>query len=851
MSSFLQRSLSWLIYPFVVSGAVLIYLGLQKIYPGEIWTAYGPILLAALVVIVVEKCLPQQQQWQPDKQDVKTDVVFMLLIQVALPLVIGLAAVSLIYNDMAGLTQSAIAIWPHHWPLLAQAALMLFSAELINYWVHRLSHTVPLLWRFHAVHHSPEKLYWLNVGRFHPVEKIWQYLLITLPFIFIRVHQEVIGLYFVFYAVNGFFQHSNIKIKYGVLNYLVSSAELHRWHHSPIPKESNNNYGNNLIVWDLIFGSWFLPKDRRITQVGSGVEDYPQGFRQLMVKPFTSLLNNVLLPVCIKYIGMKYWQPFIKSSHNPRQVQQNTLRAIMRRNQYTEFGQRYDFNTIHNHTELGKKLPISGYEDIEASIRKQAATGRAVLHHQDALFYARTSGTTGRPKDIPITRNALRQYKQQQSMLSYYQYQTCPQAFSGRALGVVSPTVEGQTDSGNPYGSVSGYIYKSMPGFVRDRYLVPAEVFDISDYELKYRIIIRLALAETNITYLGTANPTTFLRMRDILNEDWAMFLASLENGVLPGIEELSPSLQEILKPRIKPEPTIYQELRQLSGQSEVEYKDIWPGIRMITTWTGGNCRIAMQRLLDSLPATIKVIELGYVATEFRATMTCDAKTNAGIPLLEQMYYEFVEKNDWETGVRETLAVEQLEQGRAYYPVVTTDYGLYRYFINDLVEVCGFFNKTPLLRFLQKGKGVTNITGEKLYEAQTNRAIEAVCKKHKLMPRFYMTLANAVNAYYQIYLEIEGYTTSNNYVLATEIDDAIAANNIEYALKRKSGRLRAPHVHFVSRGCGDAYKKHQISRGQREGQYKLVTLQDKTEFSFDIDKYLMDDNGETGHVSNF
>ena len=124
------------------------------------------------------------------------------------------------------------------------------------------------------------------VGRFHPVEKTFQFFLETLPFIFFGVREEVISLYFIFYAINGFFQHSNIEVKLGFLNYIISGPELHRWHHSIVIKESNQNYGNNLIIWDLIFGTWYLPKDKKVQELGLTERDYPLNFADQIKKPF-------------------------------------------------------------------------------------------------------------------------------------------------------------------------------------------------------------------------------------------------------------------------------------------------------------------------------------------------------------------------------------------------------------------------------------------------------------------------------------------------------------------------------------------------------------------------------------
>ena len=115
--------------------------------------------------------------------------------------------------------------WPVAPPIWQQVVLMLLVAELLRYPLHIAAHNTKTLWRLHAVHHSPKKLYWLNVGRFHPVEKSLQYVLDTLPFMLVGVGAEVVSLYFVFYAVNGFYQHSNVDVRYGPLNYIVSGPE--------------------------------------------------------------------------------------------------------------------------------------------------------------------------------------------------------------------------------------------------------------------------------------------------------------------------------------------------------------------------------------------------------------------------------------------------------------------------------------------------------------------------------------------------------------------------------------------------------------------------------------------------
>lgn len=115
---------------------------------------------------------------------------------------------------------------------------------------------------------------------------------LPLPFIILGVNEKVLAGYFVFYSVNGFFQHSNCRVKLGFLNWIISGPELHRWHHSRLISESDNNYGNNLIIWDVIFGTRFLPSDRQVEELGLINRKYPDSFFKQMTSVFKNGLDK-------------------------------------------------------------------------------------------------------------------------------------------------------------------------------------------------------------------------------------------------------------------------------------------------------------------------------------------------------------------------------------------------------------------------------------------------------------------------------------------------------------------------------------------------------------------------------
>jgi sterol desaturase/sphingolipid hydroxylase (fatty acid hydroxylase superfamily) len=217
---------------------------------------------------------------------VGTDLIFMIVVQLALPPLVGFLFAYALVEPARSLNLPLVRLWPHGWPVWAQAMLMVLAVDFLRYWLHRAAHENDTLWRLHSVHHSVEQLYWLNTARFHPIEKALQMCLDSLPFLLMGVDATVLALYYVAYAANGFFQHCNVRLRYGFLNYIVGSAETHRWHHSREPREANRNYGNTVIVWDLLFGTWFLPEDRDVGRLGLKDPTYPKAFRGLMRAPF-------------------------------------------------------------------------------------------------------------------------------------------------------------------------------------------------------------------------------------------------------------------------------------------------------------------------------------------------------------------------------------------------------------------------------------------------------------------------------------------------------------------------------------------------------------------------------------
>ncbi|MGB7217278.1 MAG: GH3 auxin-responsive promoter family protein [Vicinamibacterales bacterium] len=532
---------------------------------------------------------------------------------------------------------------------------------------------------------------------------------------------------------------------------------------------------------------------------------------------------------------IRYWRPLERLARRPAEAQQHVLLRLLAANRGTRFGVEHGFADIANHRQYLDRVPVQEYEALRPYIDEQRRTGARSLTAESPIFYAQTSGTTGTPKHVPITPSALDQHRGEQALFSYLQYRACPGAFAGKALGIMGAAVEGHLDSGHVVGSVSGHLYQSLPRVVRSRFVVPPEVSSIKDYDLRYLVILRLALAEPDITYMGSPNPSTFLRLLDILTADRELLVRSLETGTLDRLEELDRPLRDAIAARLAPNPA---RAAVVGGPAEPTFATLWPGIRLVTTWTGGSCGIALDTLRPKLPAAAAVMELGYQSTECRGTIALAAETPGGIPPLHHHFFEFVEQTAWDAGRREFLTLEGLQSDTRYYIVVSTAAGLYRYFMNDLVEVTAFFHRTPLLRFVQKGKGVTNLTGEKLYEAQVIQAVRDTASRCGWTSSFFLLVADEQASAYRLYIEPDGGTQPDADETAAAVDRRLGELNIEYQAKRESGRLGALGVAWLRPGTADAYKAMAVRKGQRESQFKPAVLQYRKDLVLPIDEFV-------------
>ncbi len=539
-----------------------------------------------------------------------------------------------------------------------------------------------------------------------------------------------------------------------------------------------------------------------------------------------------------------------------------SIKKIISNHADTVFGTKHQFKSIKDFDTYKQMVPLHNYDSLSEYIEIQRNTQNTMLTSDQPIFYLKTSGTTSSEKFIPYTLPGYKQLSRQQNLAAYQCKRIFPKAFKGNQLLITGSPVEGYFSNEIPFGSATGVMRDSMQNWMQNKFSLPACVSEIKDYDLKYQLIALFAIIDPTITHIITANPSSLIRLMETINNHSAKLIKALETGDLKCLNHKSEVIPEALNNEIhrQLEQKIQhnhrygnnlQRIIEKHPEKEILCTDLWPNLALITTWTSGSVCIPLSGFLSKLPESVKVYDPGYLASECRFTVTIDTINQSGLPLLNDHYYEFFDTKTWSSLTEKERAfhcqsyippksLHELQVNEEYYIIVTTNTGLYRYFMNDIVTVTGFHKKTPLLKFLQKGKGVTNLTGEKLHESQLLKSVESVCHAHDIKPTYIHGLANEKKCSYQVFIESHKENELNTTELENlenEIDHIISESNAEYKEKRASNRLKQLKLSFLKPGCYEQYKQHLLKKGQREAQFKTISIGYVSSNEFEFEKY--------------
>ena len=247
------------------------------------------VIFLFIVVVPFERLFPRQKHQGFKRPHLDLDIgyamaaPFLNIIALTVGIFVGIVSLAWIPGLLIA---PYVAMIPSQYKLIV--GILLF--DMTTYWAHRFYHEVPILWKFHSIHHSTEHMDWVSGFRGHPFDGT-----LIVPAIFFLIAagfpNEQVGFLAIFQIVFGLFLHANVRFRFKIFHRFIMTPEFHHWHHSNEDDAIWSNYSTFLPLWDMLFGTYFMPKGDRRPQIYGVDELVPMTMAEQLKYPFEGKKN--------------------------------------------------------------------------------------------------------------------------------------------------------------------------------------------------------------------------------------------------------------------------------------------------------------------------------------------------------------------------------------------------------------------------------------------------------------------------------------------------------------------------------------------------------------------------------
>jgi len=456
-------------------------------------------------------------------------------------------------------------------------------------------------------------------------------------------------------------------------------------------------------------------------------------FFRLLAEAFRKLVTSILMPIMVMK-GKGSLKSLEKASHAPMEENLALLNKIIARNKDTEFGKAHNFAEIKNLEDFRRNVPLTTYDDYAPMIERLKAGESNILTKGKVVGYSRTSGSSGVPKYIPSTNESMQAYLKytwsRALALGAQKLEAEGKRYkAGRGL-YSSPATNECLPNGLPCSNIAeigarkfGFIYSYLLA------LPYGKLFDMHNGDYMY-CMYRFALEDEDVSFTFSVFFSVFLSQIVYLKKNWKLMVDDIEKGIISECVPLRAEDRAELTKLIRPNPKRAKYLRAQfeQGFDETIFKRIWPNLVVMSAIGNASFRgasTACKKLSDGIPFDYNI----YGASEGLVAACYELENDQMQLLTDSCFYEFLPENG---DTREVYTLDQLEVGKRYEIILTTQSGLYRYRIKDIVEVVGFRDKCPLIDFAYRRGQLINISGEKFSEDDARNTILAYEKRHNV-----------------------------------------------------------------------------------------------------------------------
>lgn len=524
---------------------------------------------------------------------------------------------------------------------------------------------------------------------------------------------------------------------------------------------------------------------------------------------------------------------------NPVKAQQSTLKKILNRNKNCEYGKKYDFANIKSIEDFQNKVPITTYEDYEPYVERIIKNKeKNLMFTGPNIRYCSSSGSVGKPKILP------------KSIKDLWNMQcigfSCSVATAFHHLkkhGVRMPEQMGPLvliltghplEDGKMCNGAAQIPLRYLMPIMRFFCTSPNSLLNPEHEELldTSYLQLRFALENRRVSYLGSLVVTLLTTMFDYLEENWEMLCDDIEKGIINPNIKITPELRKEYSKKFKPNPKRAAELRAefAKGFEEPIAPRIWPKLTWAYGMVGSNLKVYVEKLRKSIGPNVPIHNMGYAAAEGFFAMATELDVHDGVLLPHCIFFEFLPVNDDEEGGDENvkpLLIHQLEVGKKYEMVVSNFSGLYRYRMEDVVQVTRMHNNTPMIEFLYRRNLGMNIANEKTTTQMVDFAAKETAEamgNEFVGHSFYADYSTNPPRYCMLAEAVKPVTEEERQKYIDILDDKFKEFNEKYYKYRRWGMINRPQVLFLKEKTYWDYREMLRAKGVVLNQIKPVTV---------------------------
>ncbi len=528
---------------------------------------------------------------------------------------------------------------------------------------------------------------------------------------------------------------------------------------------------------------------------------------------------------CI-YDGIRVRQSLEVMTYDPMKFNAELLMKILDDNKDTEYGKKYDFANIKSIEEYQAKLPITDYDSYADYIYRMTENGeKNLITAYDIIHYAKSSGTMGNPKRIPVS-------SLHHEINIKYDYEYLFSLFAEKEgidwikypfLNLTELSIS-KLPSGDSYGSISGKIMTGFGDHLSDFITSPIEALIPSIKTDTRYVHARFGLVNPDIRYTVTSFISLFLESLRYLKNNWELLVNDIEKGTIDESVNMPEDVRESLLGKIEPMPERAAELRKIfeEGFDEPVVPKIWPNMLLLIGCGSGGFAHYLGKIKEFTGPDIDFALIGLTASEGLFSLFVELDNPDAILIPDSMFYEFLPV-DADGDFSKIVTLDKLEVGKDYEIITTNLSGFYRYRMKDIVRCVGMHNNIPMVEFLYRLDQCLCLMGEKVNEENLRAAVYktekdlgfnlvdfSVYADHHSSPMRYVFL-----------MEVEDLPEGVTKELVHEkLNENFCATDPVLCYKIQRGLLEKAEVHFLQPETYMFYKELRVARGDSSSQVK-------------------------------